>query len=113
MSAANGLVQVYVAFLCIVLSAPSFSKIMIEQGSGRFVNVIVPSGLNWNEPIRGWGILAKESIKRDMPRKRFCLRRGSSRCFSHVLESTWPISGPICSSSIYAVGSRWLVGWAV
>src|ERR1700712_5464008 len=113
MSATNGSVQVYVSFLCIVLSAPSFSKFTTEQGSGRFVNVIVPFVWNWNDPIRGWGILARESIKRAMPRKSFCLRDGSFRYCSKVLESIWPVSELIYSSIMYAAESRWLVGWVV
>jgi hypothetical protein len=52
-SAIKGSVEVYVSFLDIVLGAPSFSKIMIEQDSGRFVNEIVPLLWNAKEPIRG------------------------------------------------------------
>jgi len=37
----------------LVVSFTSFSKMMTEQGSSRFVNVIILSRLNWNKPIQG------------------------------------------------------------
>jgi hypothetical protein len=53
---------------------------------------------------------AKDKIMRAMLRKRFCLRIGSFRCSSHVCESSLPISGPIYSSSKYAVDRCGQVG---
>jgi hypothetical protein len=37
----KGSIEVYISFLDIVLGAPLFSNIIMEQGNSRFVNIIV------------------------------------------------------------------------
>jgi len=54
---------------------------------------MVPSSWKRNDPMRGWGTRARESMVWAMPLKRRCRRDGTPLCVLNEFDSMTPVSG--------------------